>query len=93
MLATTTVESGSSAGLLGLAGYVSVPDLECSGDVPALGAQQSGDVLVDEASLLRESGEHPPLGRSFPEEDPASPKCGSGRGCAAPAPMGLMDND
>jgi hypothetical protein len=71
MLATTTVESGSSAGLLGLAGYVSVRDPECSGDVPALDAQQSGDVLVDEASLLREAGEHPPLehpslGQQFP---------------------------
>ena len=55
-------------GLLGFAGNVGIPDLEGSGDVPAVGAQQPDGVLVDEASPLREAGEHPALGQQFPEK-------------------------
>ena len=55
-------------GLLGLAGDVGIPDLKRSGDVAAVATQQADDVLLDEASLLCEAGEHPPFGEQFPEE-------------------------
>ena len=62
----SVLESGSSAGCFGSPGPL--PDLNRSGDIPAVGAQQPDDVLLDEAGLLREAGEHPALGDQFPEE-------------------------
>jgi hypothetical protein len=55
-------------GLSRLAGDVGIPDLEGSGYVSAVGAQQSDDILLGKASLLGEVGEHPALGEEFLEE-------------------------
>jgi hypothetical protein len=54
--------------LLRLARDVGIPDLEGAGYVPAVGAQQPDDILLDKASLLGEAGEHPALGKEFLEE-------------------------